>query len=77
MLNVDCHIVCDLWDNQEYLRLYNARITIIDVYFVVNQFSCILIIYYLIFHRIITLQHCVTKYIIHSINSVVVENIIG
>lgn len=44
---------------------------------VVNQFSCILIIYYLILHRIITLQHCVTKYILHSINSVVVANTIG
>jgi len=46
---------------------------------VVNQFSRILIIYYLILHRIIiTLQHRVTKYIIiHSINSVVVAIIIG
>jgi len=45
---------------------------------VVNQFSCILIIiYYLILHRIITLQHRVTKYILHSINSVVVANTIG
>jgi len=44
---------------------------------VINQFNRILIIYYLILHRIITLQHRVTKYIIHSINSVVVVNIIG
>jgi len=44
---------------------------------VVNQFSYILIIYYLILHRIITLQHRVTKYILHSINSVVVANTIG
>lgn len=44
---------------------------------VVNQFSYILIIYYLILHRIITLQHRVTKYILHSINSAVIANTIG
>jgi len=59
--------------NDSITRVQPSLMSII----VVNQFSCILIIYYLILHRIITLQHRVTKYIIHSINSVVVENIIG